>query len=375
VYERVDLAQLREIPREVKVIRAFALDSRQHLSIRGKYPWWLALPDRWATWFLGAVLSGLHAIRHDDIDVIYSTSPIPTAVAIGWFLHRLTHKPWIVDFRDPMVEDNYPRDARVRTVNRWFESKAARCASMLLFTTPGTRKMYLERYSSRVPESCRVVHNGYDEEDFKDLVFDNRLSDDRPLRLLHAGLIYPEARDPQPLFRALGRLKSKGIIDIQKLRIDLRASGIEAYLQSLLDQEGIADIVNLLPPLPYREALQDAANSDALLLLQGASCNHQIPAKAYEYMRLRRPILALTPLESDTASVLREAGGATIINLADEATIYETLPKFLAVVREGKHPVSEPASFEKHQRRNQALQLAPILHELLEQPTHQKVQF
>ena len=66
-----------------------------------------------------------------------------------------------------------------------------------------------------------------------------------------------------------------------------------------------------------------------LLLLQGPTCNHQIPAKAYEYLRVGRPILALTSHEGDTAALLQDAGGASITDLMDEDALSRAIPTFL----------------------------------------------
>jgi peptidoglycan/xylan/chitin deacetylase (PgdA/CDA1 family) len=43
---------LKDIPADIKVVRAFALDVGKHLSVRQKYPGFLALPDRWSSWCL-----------------------------------------------------------------------------------------------------------------------------------------------------------------------------------------------------------------------------------------------------------------------------------------------------------------------------------
>ena len=43
------------IPEGVVVTRAFALDTTRHLSFRGSYLHWTALPDRWISWWPGAV--------------------------------------------------------------------------------------------------------------------------------------------------------------------------------------------------------------------------------------------------------------------------------------------------------------------------------
>ena len=47
--------------------------------------------------------------------------------------------------------------------------------------------------------------------------------------------------------------------------------------------------------------------------------NHQIPAKVYEYIAAGQPIVALTPPDSDTASVVRDSGGQYIADLDDAA--------------------------------------------------------
>src|SRR5271157_5779826 len=118
-YERVDQNMLREIPPEVSIIRTCALDTRRHLALGNRYVSWMALPDRWASWCFSAVPSGLISIFRNRPDLIFTTFPIATAVLIGLILHRITGIPWVVDFRDSMTEDEYPRDVRTRKVYRW----------------------------------------------------------------------------------------------------------------------------------------------------------------------------------------------------------------------------------------------------------------
>lgn len=363
-YERVDNTQLADVPSEARVIRTFALDTRKHLSIRGAYPRMLALPDRWSTWLASAVPAGLHAIRKHDIDVIFTTFPIATAVLIGYLLHQLTGKPWIVDLRDSMTEDNYPVDPATRRLYRWIEGKAVRHAAKILFTAPSAIRMYRERYPELESERCVLLPNGYDEADFSGIA--PRRAPQRQLRLLHSGLIYPWERDPRPFFRALARLKAEGKISAADLSVELRACGAEAEFQKDVAALGIDDLVHFLPPLPYRDSLQDGADADALLLLQAECCDHQVPAKAYEYLRLNKPVLALTTMSGDTAALLQQAGGASIVDLADEDAIYHALPKFLRQVSDGTHPLPCSKLVSSFSRRSQAEQLAsalrPIVH-------------
>ncbi len=366
-YEKLDPSQLSQVPPEVKVVRAFALDTKRHLSMGGRYPDVLALPDRWVTWALGAIPAGLRIIHRQKIDVIFSTFPIATAILIGWNLHRLTGRPWVADFRDLMTEDDYPVDPRTRRVYRSLERKAVQHAARIIFTAPSAVEEYLRRYPELRREKCVVIANGYEEEDFQGIASDNSVASrppDAPLRLVHNGLIYPQERDPRPFFRALSRLKREGRLD-PTLQIDLRASGSDDLYAKMLAELDLMDVVKLLPAVPYRESLKESAAADGLLLLQSAWCSRQIPAKAYEYLRLRRPILALTNTTGDTGRLLEETGGATISALEDEEAIYRALPEFLKNVRAGSHPLPDPQVSTRFSRREQAAELARVLDQVL----------
>lgn len=361
-YGNVKPAKAGVIPDGLEVTHAFALDAQRHLAIRGRYFSWLAVPDRWSNWSLAAIPAGLWTIYRKRIDVIFVTFPIATAVFIGLALQWLTGKPLVVDFRDSMTEDEYPRDPVIRKVYRWIERSAIKRGARFIFTAKSARQMYLDRYSELLPSQCVVIPNGYDEDDFAAIACLEAVPTATPrVRLIHAGLIYPEERDPRPFFRAVHRLKEQNVISSESLVIDLRASGSEDYYSRLLRELGIDDIVRLLPPLPHNEALRDSAEADGLLLFQAASCNHQIPAKVYEYLRFSKPILALTSKAGDTAELLREAGGATMVELADEESIFQALPGFVAAVRQGMHPVPHRDIAQRFTRRNGTIELANCL--------------
>jgi len=345
------------------VIHTFALDTKKHLSFRNSYFDWMALPDRWITWLFGAIPTGLRAIRKYQARVIFSTFPISTAILAGLILHRLTGLPWVVDLRDSITEEDYPKDARTRKIRRWIERQAILHASYVIFTAASTRRMYLDRYPMLSSDRCLLIPNGYDEDDFSSLQPSRheKAPVTEPVRLLHTGVIYPEERDPLPFFRALSRLKQEGRISAADLRIVLRGSGSEKLFESAIKLLRIEDIVELLPHIPYRQALQECTDSDGLLLFQAANCDHQIPAKAYEYLRLGKPILALTTHTGDTASLLKEVGGATIVKLADEVDIYSAIPKFLETLRLGVHSLPSSLAVQQYSRRNQAAELANCL--------------
>jgi glycosyltransferase involved in cell wall biosynthesis len=363
-YTQTNPSQLSEVPATVSVRRAFALDAQRHLSFKGRYLKAMSLPDRWVSWCLGAVPAGLRLLRQQKCDAILSTFPIASAILIGWILHRLTGKPWIVDLRDSMTEPDYPSDRLTWKVYRWLEKLAVRDAAHLIFTASSAIKMYLERYPELSPARCSLILNGYDEEDFRHVVASPARTN-RPFRLVHMGLLYPSERDPRPFFQALSQLQKDGALDASQVQIELRASGFDSTYEPMIRDHGLENLVRLLPPLPYREALQDSANADGLLLFQAANCDHQIPAKIFEYLRLAKPILALTSHTGDTAALLRETGGSTIVDIADWQAIHRALPEFLKAVETLSHAGPEPDLVKRYSRREQARALARLLDEVV----------
>ena len=367
-YEHKGDDQLRDIPQDIVVHRAFALDSSRHLAVKRRYLSLLALPDRWITWALGAVPAGLRLIREHRPALIWSTYPIATAHLIGLALHRLTGLPWVADLRDPMTDVDYPTRRSVRAAYSWIEKQTVKRADRVVFTTPGALAAYRKRYPELPPERLVLIENGYDEENFSEAASLASVAAKEaggPLVLVHSGIIYPAERDPTVFFEALAALLQEGRIGPETLQIRLRAAVHEDWLNGLIAQYGIASIVSLAPHVPYREALTEMLTADGLLVLQGSSCNCQIPAKIYEYLRARRPVLALTDATGDTATTLRQAGIDTIGPLDERDGIMASLMDFVTRIQNGSAPLPSDEVVRANSREARAARLAGLLDGLL----------
>ena len=364
-YERTAQDLMAEVPQGTVVRRAFALDTARHLSIKGRYLGALARPDRWATWRFDAVRQGLQLVREFRPEVIWSTFPVPTAHAIGATLQRKTGLPWVADFRDPMAQEGYPADPVLWAAFDRLERQTLQQACLSVFTTPGAAQEYRRRYPGKAA-SIRVLENGFDEESFLSA---ERAQPHTPplnpgrLTLLHSGIVYPEERDPAPLMQALGELRRAGRLGPGDFCLRFRAAAHDALVQRLAQQHGVADMVETLPPVGYAEALHEMRCADALLVMQSAGCNEQIPAKTYEYLRAGRPVLCLADPAGDTAGVLRDAGLTSLARLDDAADIARTLPAFVDAVRSDSAPRAEPGAVQRASRRGRSEAFAALLAE------------
>lgn len=371
-YEETSVDNEHLIPSHVEVVRAPALDTARHLSIRGRYLDFMALPDRWQSWIPGGVLYGLLCIRRHRPDALFSTFPIASAHVIALFLHRLTGLPWVADLRDPMDQTTYPANPTVRRAFRWIEERVFREADQILVTTPGTATFYRERYGALADTKLLVIPNGFDPEAFPaDFDGTNRaqrsrgpVSPTEPLVLLHSGLLYPRERDPQPFFRALVRLRTIDPTALQNVRVVLRATGYDRLYGPMLEQHRLADLVTLAPPLPYDQAIRETLSADALFIFQAQNCDRQIPAKAYECLYAGRPILGVTNPRGDTGQLLQSMGVESIAALEDEDAIFQMLVTAVPRIRAGD--ASTPAADRVAQlsRRFRTAELADVLDRL-----------
>lgn len=370
-YAQTSTDLLPDVAPETVVQRSFALDTARHLSVRGRYLGWMARPDRWMSWRLAAVRDGLKLIKTHRPQAIWSTYPIATAHQIGAELQLRSGLPWIADFRDPMAQDGYPSDPAVWRSFRAIEAQAFERAARCVFTTPGAAQAYRARYAP-FAHKVEVLENGFDEESFAGLAGQGQLLAGK-LTLLHSGMVYPSERDPTALFDALARIVSPpegsggpthAGFPRSQLCVRFRAPVHTGMLSALAVQYGLQDIVEICPPLPYRAALAEMMGADALLVMQAANCNAQIPAKLYEYLRAGRPVLGLTDPAGDTAGALRAAGIEAIAPLDSAAAIAALLASFLNQLMQGRAALPNAQAVQLASRRARAQQLASLLEAL-----------
>lgn len=373
-YPETRAENLSIIPPDTRVVRAWTLDTQRHLAIAGRYPQTLATPDRWQSWIASGVVAGLGVIRSWRPDAILSTYPIPSAHSIGLALHRMSSVPWIADFRDPMLQEDYPHEPMLRRAYARIERATFKHASRITVTTPGTAELYVERYTQRPAHSIRVIPNGFDEDMFASSLGTGAAGSDtspptpadrRPLQLLHSGLLYPHERNPELFFQAAAELLQEDALRAGEVMITLRASGNEAAYQKRIDELGLGPVFRLMPPVPYRDALVEMMGSDACLIFQARSCNQQIPAKVYEYLYARKPILGLTDPLGDTGRLLASTGATHIAALEDKTGVKNALRDFLSALRNGSAPRATRDVVMQYSRRASSERLAGLLDEVV----------
>jgi glycosyltransferase involved in cell wall biosynthesis len=362
-YETKDSALEAQIPPDVEVHRTRAIDMKRTFSIKGRHFRFTVVPDRFTGWIPFAVARGRKLIREKRIDAIFSTSPLATSHLVAMSLQRLTGLPWAADFRDPWLE---PELADTKSSLYRFEESLYRRvvnrASRLVYTTSQLRD-YALRGRETLAEKATVIPNGYDEDDFGATV--EGTPDAAPITIAHTGLVDGSYRSPHMVFSALAHLIASGEVGAREVRV--RFLGPGGYTQSAeflkrLEDLKLREVVEATGKVSYRECLLEQSRSHILLLLQcGDDTRTLIPAKAFEYLRVGRPILAVTP-EGATSELFAATGGAQVVHPQDENGMRAALRKLIADARGGvaRPQINRPV-LESYSRRNLSRRLADVL--------------
>lgn len=278
---------------ESTIIRAPALDVHRHMSFKGKYFGPLVRPDRWGlTWKVSSKFACLSHIIKKRPDVIWSSSPIPSVHEIAIWLKKKTDAFWIADYRDPMSHLQGGKDASLNRLLAKIDKQTVRLADLLTFATEEMLDTYIKHYPDfPVSQKGQVIKNGFVEQRFSE--FTNApLERSGSLSLYYAGVLYPNGRDPSPLFDAISKKTD--------VSLTFQGAGDGLEYAKKIQTLNILDRVSFKPSVSFGEAIKNMSLSDALVLIQGERFNAQIPGKLYEYLRTGKPILLITPQGSAT---------------------------------------------------------------------------
>jgi glycosyltransferase involved in cell wall biosynthesis len=128
------------------------------------------------------------------------------------------------------------------------------------------------------------------------------------LRIVYTGNI-DSGRDVRPLFRAV-----KQVLHYSPNGIELTFMVFDARpILSLSQQYGLGSAVRCIDPGSYQDAQRLAAEADALLLIEANTAEGVfLPSKFVDYCSTGKPILALTPDDSEVSRYLNEGGGVGV---------------------------------------------------------------
>lgn len=292
-----------------------------------------------------------------SIDLVFSSSPPPTAHLLARRLARDLGRPWVADLRDPWADmHTLDRSAARAWVDRVLERRTLRSAAAL--TTVSTPMA--ERFAADYPAPVHVIMNGYDEADVPADVHVEPES--ARFTLVYTGMLYAGRRTPRPVFEALRRLHTRGEVDLSRIAVNLYGRNLDIAEQELRDFPELAASVHLGGEIGYREALIEQRRATVLLQLEWPDPRARgvLTGKLFEYLFAARPIIAVGPHGGEMERILVSTGRGTLSETVDELAeaIRARYERFCAQGPEVFDPAATPLT--QFSRRAMTAQLADV---------------
>ncbi len=312
-------------------------------------------------WLPNLFMRAYRELKSEDYDMIYvSCGPFSSAL-VAWILGRIFGKKLVIDYRDywTLLSD-YDLFGSVlkRRLNRALERKILRSADFVVSATSGILDELISEFDPALPSRSYVLYNGHDEEDYSGLPFAS--PDEQYFTLSYFGALYAR-RSLKYLYQAVAKLEEENVSQ-KPIRIRLYGSFNHDAMREV-EESGIADKIEIIPPMSHSEALFEMQKSDALILIiNSSSPRGTLTSKVFEYLRLGVPILALVPKNNEAAELLVECGAKYIAAMESMSSIEACLKEMI-----GENPGrQEPsAQLAKYERRRQVGELFERLDELV----------
>lgn len=281
----------------------------------------LYYPDPFFLWYLKERNNILKFAKDKKVNLIFSSSPGATAHLIGSFVAKSLKIPWVADFRDPwstnIILSRYGVLMKLNLlINRIIEKKTLKIADAITTVTEGLCED-LKRLHNK---PTYVIRNGFEPEDFENAESFQLPFEKGKINIVYTGRIYPLESDPSLVFRAVKELDNQGLIDKRNIVFHFWGRYIQ-LLKSLVTKYNLEKQVRLYDEyLPYKRSLFCQKNADILLLLSSPTpeSGKILPAKLFEYLGARRPILAIAYPGGEIDKTLKQTNAGYVVASLEE---------------------------------------------------------
>lgn len=293
--------------------------------------------------------------------VVITANPFPF-FKFGYLLSKKNNIQWIADYRDDWTTSQLfsPKNILERILKK-IESKSERkwLSNASCFTT--ISEHYVERITSLINRKGFLVMNGYDEDQYIDVV--NKKSENC-FTIIYSGTLY----DTQPIEIFVEAFK----IIVEKFKNQIPVKLI--FLGLLFDSKQTHRINNLLKGFEDYYSITDRIEKQKAISLQQKAnllliCSHKnikgiTSSKIFDYLACKRPIVLFPSDQDILEEIITKTNSGYICNTAEEISdlLSEILANYVQTNNINYNPVKNEVEF--FSQKNQTMKLASILDSL-----------
>jgi glycosyltransferase involved in cell wall biosynthesis len=277
--------------------------------------------DRFIPYVFGASRQIIRLCREQRIDAVYVTATPFSAMLAGVWAKQKTGLPLVLDLRDPWVIDPlyfHKKLALLQALERRIEHQCFTAADRVLLNTQRAASAYRQRYPT-LQDKIFHLHNGFDTQ----LFLPSLPAALQANTIVHFGNFYRH-RTMGTLLHAVQKLSGGSSPSVRLVVYGNFREEDRALAASL----GILERLEERKTVPYAQAMQELSKAGVLLLIQSEDTDLQIPAKLFDYLCAKRPILALAN-NPEISTILQETNTGIAAPNNSEEEITRALEKLL----------------------------------------------
>ena len=327
----------------------FQLSSSKEDSFFIKLSRWIRLnmiiPDGRVGWYFDSIKTGNKIFKENKIEGILSSAPPFTTHLIAKKLALSNSVPWIADFRDPWTDRFYNYENK----RWWITSKLDKVLENSVVNSAQQCVTVSREISRYFKKDFRVIHNGYDEEDFLNV---NPYKENEKVIIRYIGTM-TRSQNPKCFFKAISKLNHNQ----NKYKVEL-VGNIHPDVKVDIQNQGFDKFVSFISYVKHSEAIQKMVSSNFLLLVIPKTEKNKgiVTGKLFEYIRSMSKIIMIGPLDSDAAEIISRTSSGRCFN-------YDNSDDIIAYLELGKY--SQTINFRKYSRKNLTSKLVKILEKMI----------
>jgi len=316
----------------------------------------LFIPDPRVLWVKPSVRFLSDYLKENPVDAIATTGPPHSMHLIGFHLRQKLGIPWLADFRDPWTEIEFYHEFMP---SRWADKKHHRLERTVVkqadeVTTIG--KSMAESYETMYDRNVHIVTNGYDEEDFDDTL----VKPDDQFTISYIGTM-ARSQNPLALWKVLSDMVKEKAAFRDALKIQLIGKTDLAVIESL-KKNNLIPYLEEVGYIPHDQVTKYQRRAQVLLIISKnvSISGYFLPAKFFEYMAAKRPILCIGPPDGDMGDVIRECNAGAIADFGDYESTKKIMTDFYQKYQKGQLNAMSKG-IEQYSRKNLTKKIAEIM--------------
>lgn len=307
----------------VRPIPNFPVNNRSNIIKKIINRLWVYISpiDDYFGFVLPAIIKGFFILKKNNIIKIVVTGPPFSTFIIGFILSEIFNKKLILDYRDPWINSFQNKEKLFKgKFNYFVQKKILEGADAIIFNTKDALNFYIDsEYKLIVHGKSYVINNG-----FEKILNNNHVNKDSDrIIIIYSGNFYGERRLFY-LFEPLIQLVNKKIINLLKIQIHVYGKITQIDKIKIKKYNLVNNIIEM-DYIPYDKILSAMSNGDILYLVQGNDFKYSIPYKFFDYLSIKKPILAVTTKNSAIENIMKEIHCGEICYLDDNESIIQGL--------------------------------------------------